>query len=101
MPLEEVVAEALADSPGAMTPDSAPASGPDPAVAAGLSPREGEVLRLLADGRTNAEIGETLFISPRTAGTHVANILNKLGVGSRAAAVAVAHQRGIVAASSR
>jgi DNA-binding CsgD family transcriptional regulator len=56
----------------------------------GLSPREREVLRLLAEGKSNLEIGETLFISPRTAGTHVTNILGKLGVNSRAAAVAFA-----------
>ena len=67
-----------------------------PANAFGLSPRELEVLRLLIEGKSNAEVGETLFISPRTAGTHVANILAKLGVNSRAAAVAAAMSRGLV-----
>ncbi len=56
----------------------------------GLTSREREVLKLLAEGRSNQEIGDLLFISARTAGTHVANILQKLGVHSRAAAVAVA-----------
>ena len=62
----------------------------------GLSPRELQVLRLLSEGKSNDAIGEALFISPRTASTHVANILGKLGVGSRAAAVAVALKRCLV-----
>ncbi len=61
-----------------------------------LSPRELEILRLLALGKSNQEIGDELFISPRTAGTHVANILGKMGVHSRAAAVSVALNGGLV-----
>lgn len=61
-----------------------------PAGGFNLSPRELEILRLLAQGKSNQEIGDELFISPRTAGTHVANILGKMGVHSRAAAVSVA-----------
>ena len=61
-----------------------------------LSPRETEVLQLLVDGRTDREIAETLFISPRTAQGHVANIFNKLGVNSRTAAVAAALQNGLL-----
>jgi excisionase family DNA binding protein len=55
-----------------------------------LSPREREVLRLLVEGRSNAEIADVLFISVRTARAHVASILAKLGVSTRAAAVAQA-----------
>ena len=62
----------------------------------GLTAREVEILRLLAQGTSNQEIGDDLFISPRTAGTHVANILGKLGVHSRAAAAAVALSKGLV-----
>ena len=92
LPLAEVVALALAVEAGpAEEPARAPAGG-DPL---GLSPREREVLRLLAEGKSNREIGEELSISPRTAGTHVASILAKLGVGSRAAAAAVALTRGL------
>jgi DNA-binding NarL/FixJ family response regulator len=61
-----------------------------------LTPREIDVLRLLAAGRSNREIGETLFISHRTATTHVANILTKLDVTSRAEAAALAVRRGLV-----
>jgi ATP/maltotriose-dependent transcriptional regulator MalT len=57
----------------------------------GLTDRELDVLRLVTDGRTNREIGATLFISPKTASVHVSNILAKLGVDSRTAAAATAH----------
>jgi DNA-binding CsgD family transcriptional regulator len=61
----------------------------------GLTPRELEVLRLVAAGRTNPEIGRALFISRKTASTHVSNILSKLGVGGRGEAAAIAHRRGL------
>jgi len=60
-----------------------------------LTSRELEVLLLVAAGRTNPEIGAVLFISRGTAGTHVSNILAKLGVRSRAEAVDAAHRAGI------
>ena len=61
-----------------------------------LTVREVDVLRLVARGRTNAEIGNELFISPLTAKTHVANLLGKLALENRAAAAAWAAHRGIV-----
>jgi non-specific serine/threonine protein kinase len=61
----------------------------------GLTPREREVLGLLAEGRSDREIAEALFISPKTVGVHVGNILGKLGVPSRAAAVAYVHRHGL------
>jgi non-specific serine/threonine protein kinase len=61
----------------------------------GLSSREVEVVRLLADGLTNQEIADTLFVSLRTAATHVDHILTKLGVRSRTAAVAFAIRNGL------
>lgn len=62
-------------------------------AAGGLTSREREVARLVAQGRSNHEIGETLFIADWTAATHVRNILAKLNLSSRTqiAAWAVAH----------
>ena len=65
----------------------------------GLTEREQEVLRLVADGRSNAQIATELFISPKTASVHVSNILGKLGVSSRVEAAAVAHRLGLAAAA--
>ena len=61
----------------------------------GLTPREVEVLRLICVGLSNREIGDRLYISERTAQTHVQNILGKLTVGTRAAAAAVAVEHGL------
>ena len=58
----------------------------------GLSPREVEVLRLLATGATNRAIADQLFLSERTIARHVSNIFGKLGVSSRAAATAWAYE---------
>jgi DNA-binding NarL/FixJ family response regulator len=65
-------------------------------TAGGLSEREAQVLRLIATGRTNRAIAETLFISEKTVARHVSNIFNKLGVSSRAGATACAYQRNLV-----
>jgi DNA-binding NarL/FixJ family response regulator len=62
-----------------------------------LTPRELEVLALLADGLTNREIGGELFISEKTASVHVSRILSKLSVPNRAAAAAAAQRLGISA----
>jgi len=61
-----------------------------------LTARELEVLRLIAAGHTNREVGDLLFISPATAARHVLNIYRKLGVSSRATATAFAHQHGLI-----
>jgi DNA-binding NarL/FixJ family response regulator len=62
---------------------------------AGLTPREVDVLRLLAAGRTDREIAEALYIGLRTAQTHVSRILGKLGAASRAEAAAWAVRHGL------
>jgi DNA-binding CsgD family transcriptional regulator len=75
--------------------EEAVGAGSDQSLAAyGLSEREIEVLRLLAAGRTNRQIGQTLFISESTAGVHVSHILTKLGVAGRVEAATIAARVG-------
>jgi DNA-binding CsgD family transcriptional regulator len=66
-----------------------------PGEVGGLTPRELEVLRLVAAGRSNGQIAEALFISRKTASVHVSNILAKLGVHTRTEAAAAAHRMGL------
>ncbi len=60
-----------------------------------LTPREVDVLSLLAEGLTNKAIGERIYVSPRTVSTHVSNLLAKLGVANRGEAAAMYHRLGI------
>ena len=62
---------------------------------AGLTAREIEVLRLVTQGLTDAEVAEQLFVSPRTVGTHLTSIYNKLGVSSRMSAARRAAELGL------
>lgn len=82
--LDQAVAEAL-------LPFSVPTA-PD----AFLTPREAEILPLLAAGQTDREIGATLFVSHRTVGNHVARLMAKLGVRTRAAAIEAARAKGLL-----
>jgi predicted ATPase/DNA-binding CsgD family transcriptional regulator len=91
---EQVLAEALTFRLETVEHDTRPVD--RSAAEHGLTARELEVLRLLAAGNSNREISELLFISPMTAARHVANLIDKLGVDSRAKATAYAHQHGIV-----
>jgi predicted ATPase/DNA-binding CsgD family transcriptional regulator len=100
MSMEEAVAEASAidSTSGNGVTRAREITDPDvPAdmVGAGLTARELEVLRLIVEGHSNAEIAEMLYISPRTASTHVGRILQKLGVSSRAAATSYALRHGL------
>jgi DNA-binding CsgD family transcriptional regulator len=65
-----------------------------------LTPREREVASLIAEGLTNSQLAERLFISPKTAAVHVSNILMKLGLGGRAEVAAWAVRQGIDAKSA-
>nr|WSY49302.1 AAA family ATPase [Streptomyces sp. NBC_00886] len=73
--------------------DPAPDTGDRPSP---LTAREQDVLRLLALGRSNRQIGEELFITGKTASVHVSNILAKLGAASRTEAVAIAYRQGLI-----
>nr|WP_152436857.1 helix-turn-helix transcriptional regulator [Nocardiopsis xinjiangensis] len=68
---------------------------PEGAAPAGLTRREQEVLVRLASGATNREIGEALFISPKTVSVHMSNLMGKLGVANRNAAAARARDLGL------
>ena len=82
--------------PAAQTADAAAgepdAAGEDPF---GLTPRERQVLELLAAGATNREIGAQLFMAEKTASVHVSRILAKLDVRSRTEAAGLAHRHGL------
>jgi predicted ATPase/DNA-binding CsgD family transcriptional regulator len=97
MTLDQVLtapARTVAASPTAAGQLSTTTMKPSPGYPAGLTVREVEVLRLVAQGLTDAQVAEQLVISPRTVNTHLTSIYNKLGVDSRAAATrfAVEHQ---------
>jgi DNA-binding NarL/FixJ family response regulator len=76
-----------------------PAPGAEPALdprLSGLSQRESQVLRLVAQGMSNAEIAQQLVVSPTTVKTHVASLLHKLAVRDRVQAVVIAFETGLI-----
>ena len=81
---------------GAMFPAAEPASRPFVELTEPLTPRESEVLQMLASGLANKEIAARLAISDHTVKFHVASILGKLGAGSRTEAVSLGIRRGLV-----
>jgi DNA-binding NarL/FixJ family response regulator len=85
-----VEASAVASAP------SPAAEAPEPAEFGGLSPRELDVLRLLATGKSNPEIADALFIGRGTVRTHVSNILSKLDARTRTEASMIARDQGLV-----
>jgi len=90
LPLRNRIKAAQGRLSGQSVRSESPPASPD-----GLTPREIEVLRLVARGFTNAEIAERLFISPLTAARHVHNLLDKTGMANRAEAVAYATRHGL------
>jgi DNA-binding NarL/FixJ family response regulator len=93
MPLADVVSEAASLRLDVAPSVTAPS---DEATQARLTRREIDVLRLLAEGKSNRAIAEELFISPRTVGVHLSSVFDKLDVHSRAGAVAWVHRWGLV-----
>ncbi|WP_229379078.1 helix-turn-helix transcriptional regulator [Streptomyces sp. VRA16 Mangrove soil] len=92
-PLAETVALLAQRARIGLTRDEPRRDAPaDPAEELGLTSRERDVLRLVTAGRSNRQIAEELFISPKTASVHVSNILAKLGVAGRGEAAALAHR---------
>lgn len=84
------------EEPAPAEASSPPAAAVAPEAPLGLTRREVEVLRLIALGRTNREVAADLFISEKTAGVHVSNILRKLGLRSRVEASGYAHRLGLL-----
>jgi DNA-binding NarL/FixJ family response regulator len=89
------VADAIQEAVAIASP-AADEEFPEDAPSSTLTPRERDVLRLLVARRTDHEIAEALFLSPRTVQWHVASILGKLGAASRREAAAMAAARGLV-----
>jgi ATP/maltotriose-dependent transcriptional regulator MalT len=90
--LRELEALALRARLELRTPEQTTGKDPGLGELLGLTPREAEVLQLIAQGCTNREIAQTLVISEKTTGVHVSHILHKLGVPSRLEAGAIAHR---------
>jgi ATP/maltotriose-dependent transcriptional regulator MalT len=93
--IESLAARARLTLPGGAPPAAEPEAAPAVEDPFGLTPRERQVLALVAEGRTNREIGEVLFMAEKTASVHVSRILAKLDVRSRTEAAAVAHRLGL------
>ena len=89
------------DTPPASTVAAADSEDEPQAETFGLTRREQDVLALVAVGRTNRQIAQELFISPKTASVHVSNILAKLAVSSRGEAAALAHRLRLLPAPAQ
>ena len=89
------LSEEILSTPLSPASSQAPVS-PTPEHPGGLSAREVEVLGLVAEGLTNAQVAKELFLSPRTIQRHLNSIYHKLGVSSRTAATRFAMEHGLL-----
>src|SRR5688500_4054140 len=97
MTTEQAITNALEQrAAGPTSAPAAPAAGKGTTSTGPLSPREREVLALVAEGKSNREIAASLIVTENTAKYHVAQLLNKLGAGSRAEAVTRAVALGLL-----
>ncbi len=98
MLLEQAIAYALEPTPHQVASSPAPLPAPsfNPTYPAGLTPREIDVLRLIAQGLTDAQVAKQLVVSPRTVNAHLSSIYGKLGVKSRTAATRFAIEHHLV-----
>ncbi|GAB2680532.1 helix-turn-helix transcriptional regulator [Thalassiella azotivora] len=85
------------DEPPAPLPARGPSPPGPPGPPSPLTPREAAVLALVAEGLTNRQAGERLFISEKTVSVHLSNLMTKLGATGRTEAVSIAHRRGLLA----
>jgi DNA-binding NarL/FixJ family response regulator len=92
LPSELGIAELLSRTTRSVAPESAAA----PAHPDGLTDREVEILKLVALGKSNRDIGEALFITPNTVANHLKNILSKTATSNRTEAAAYGRERGLV-----
>jgi DNA-binding NarL/FixJ family response regulator len=88
--------KAMISSPMPARTASAPPTKTSPTSPAGLTAREVEILRLVAQGLSDAQVAEQLVISPRTVNWHLTSIYNKLGVSSRSAATCYAIEQKLM-----
>jgi DNA-binding CsgD family transcriptional regulator len=93
--LDALARRARLDPGASPAPIGAPGAASGAYLTESLTDRERDVLRLLARGQSNRQIGTELFISPKTASVHVSNILAKLAVTNRTEAAAIAHREGL------
>jgi DNA-binding CsgD family transcriptional regulator len=96
MTLEEILAIGSSATSEALLPQGISSTAPSPLSLFGLTAREEEVLRLVAQGLTNAQMAERLVISPRTINSHLTSIYSKIGVTSRSAATRYAIEHHLV-----
>jgi DNA-binding NarL/FixJ family response regulator len=100
--LLDFILQEEATGPGTHRPPAADISIPEEILASfALSPRQAQILRHLSQGKSNAEIGSALELSSRTVKKHLEHIYSRLGVGSRAAAVARVYGAALAAHGER